>query len=70
MSLPDRDVSDEIVEALAKRLFRAENPPHLLWDAALLERAGLPTEGYAFADDATRADCLDRARRTLAGEAQ
>lgn len=57
--------SAEMVEAIAKQLFRAENPPSLLWDTTLFDRAGLSTEGYSFITPEVRTRYLERAHTVL-----
>lgn len=65
MSVAGDEDTPEMVEAIAKQLFRAENPPSILWDDALFVRAGLPTEGYMFASEEKRNDYRERARSHL-----
>lgn len=54
-----------LVEGLAKQLFRAENPPDVLWDTTLFERMGRSTEGMTVADAETRDAYLRRAHALL-----
>lgn len=61
------EATPEMVEAIAKQMFRAENPPSLLWDGVMFERAGLPTEGYLFASEDEKAAYRRRAEAALAG---
>jgi hypothetical protein len=55
----------QLVEAFAKQLFRQEHPPHLLWDAALFERAGRSLDGMEIADEAVKDDYRRRAHAAL-----
>lgn len=55
----------EMVEALAKQLFRAENPPSLLWDTKLFESSGRSTDGFEVASEATRDAYRKRAHELL-----
>ena len=61
MSAATEEATPEMVEAIAKQLFRAENPPSILWDDTLFVRAGLPTEGYLFASEEDRKTYRERA---------
>lgn len=70
MSGPQDEATPEMVEAIAKQLFRAENPPSLLWDAKLFEQAGLPTEGYLFVSEDEKAAFRRRAREVLSGASE
>lgn len=66
MSAPaEEEPTPEMIEAIAKQFFRAENPPSLLWDAALFVKAGLPTEGYLFVGEEKKAEYRRRAREAL-----
>lgn len=58
---PDPD----LVEAIAKQLFRAESPPDLLWDTRLFEEAGRSTEGLKVASDDVKDEFRRRAHETL-----
>jgi hypothetical protein len=60
----------EILEALARQLFRSENPPDVLWDTALFERMGRSTEGMKVVDHKTRESYRARTRQALADAAQ
>ena len=57
--------SPELVEAMAKQLFRAENPPSLLWDTKLFEASGRSTEGFQVAADEARDAYRKRAHEML-----
>ena len=54
------------LEALARQLFRSENPPDVLWDTALFERMGRSTDGIKVADEKTKAAYRARTRQALA----
>lgn len=69
MSAED-DATPEMIEAVAKQLFRAENPPSLLWDDKLFVQAGLPTEGYLFVGEDEKAAFRRRAREVLSGASE
>ncbi|PZQ17022.1 MAG: hypothetical protein DI565_06450 [Ancylobacter novellus] len=68
MSAPVEEATPEMIEAIAKQLFRAENPPSRLWDGKLFVQAGLPTEGYLFASEDEKAAFRRRAREALSGD--
>jgi hypothetical protein len=61
VSAATEEATPEMVEAIAKQLFRVENPPSILWDDTLFVRAGLPTQGYQFATGEDRAAYRERA---------
>ncbi|MFC3691929.1 hypothetical protein [Chenggangzhangella methanolivorans] len=67
MSGPSEEPTPEMIEAIAKQLFRAENPPSRLWDGKLFEQAGLPTEGYLFASEDEKAAFRRRAQEAFTG---
>lgn len=58
-------LDSEMVEAIAKQLFRAENAPSLLWDAKLFERAGMSTDGFMFVSEDEKAAYRRRAEEVL-----
>lgn len=65
----DQDIPEEpdaaLVEGLAKQLFRAENPPDMLWDTALFERMGRSTEGFRVATQDLKDAYMKRAHEAL-----
>lgn len=69
MSGQAEEATPEMVEAIAKQLFRAVNPPSRLWDGKLFEQAGLPTEGYLFATEDEKAAFRRQAYEALSGAA-
>jgi hypothetical protein len=54
-----------LVEAVAKQLFRAENPPHTLWDTKLHEQSGRSTEGLRTASTEVKDAYRTRAKDAL-----